>query len=259
MKKYFDKIYCISTPGANERWERTLKEFKKLGVLKSDIKKISELFPTGVVPHTCLNDVWVKIAKDAKANNYKRIIIFEDDFEVLDLTTFDTLKNDLDKYGNDWDLFYLGGIYIQNIKEIRNQRPIALTTNGYLKKYPKHFQRITKNLLELDGGLVSTAHSIAVNHTMFDLIIDFPKYDNRLSAEQYTDFIDKNNTTPTGIGPDLVLIDAVQKKEKHKVLVAHPPLTKSIPNVSLLNNKNVNYKELNSPLYRAISRLNTKH
>ena len=38
MKHYFDRIYCINLPHRTDRWEASLLEFEKLGIVDDVIK-----------------------------------------------------------------------------------------------------------------------------------------------------------------------------------------------------------------------------
>ena len=119
---YFDKIYCINLDRRTDRWKSVEAEFKKMNIdvvrysaidgdnidfsISNDLTE-NQLSDKGLIENrnslACLLS-HLEIIKEAKLNNYKRILIFEDD--VLFSKDF---KNEIKKIEElDWKLLYLG-------------------------------------------------------------------------------------------------------------------------------------------------------
>ena len=119
---YFDKIYCINLDRRTDRWKNVESEFKKMNIdvfrysaidgdnidfsISNDLTE-NQLSDKGLIENrnslACLLS-HLEIIKEAKLNNYKRILIFEDD--VLFSKDF---KNEIKKIEElDWKLLYLG-------------------------------------------------------------------------------------------------------------------------------------------------------
>ena len=124
INSYFDKIYCLNLDRRVDRWEIVYRMFKKNNINVErfsaiDGEKISDLefSDTGLDEDQCSNKGLIEnknslacllshleIIKEAKLNNYKRILIFEDD--ILFSKDF---KNEIKKIEElDWKLLYLG-------------------------------------------------------------------------------------------------------------------------------------------------------
>jgi len=124
INSYFDKIYCLNLDRRVDRWEIVDHMFKKNNINVErfsaiDGEKISDLefSDTGLDEDQCSNKGLIEnknslacllshleIIKEAKLNNYKRILIFEDD--VVFSKSF---KKDISKIESyNWKLLYLG-------------------------------------------------------------------------------------------------------------------------------------------------------
>ena len=89
LNDYFDKIYCINLDRRTDRWEKCKIQFDKHGInverfsaLDGDKLEYSNkrLLPgeIGIIRSN------LELVKKAKENNYKNILIFEDDVEFAD-------------------------------------------------------------------------------------------------------------------------------------------------------------------------------
>jgi len=104
LSDYFDNIYCINLDERVDRWEQSLSELKGL-----DLTQVMR-FPA--VKHVdgavgC-RDSHVSVIKHAKQNNYKKILVLEDDFKVLP-DSRDHISDALSELDTiDWEIFYFG-------------------------------------------------------------------------------------------------------------------------------------------------------
>lgn len=261
INNYFDKIYCINTLGDDVRWNKTLTEFNKVGIDINTIVKISEKFPEDKNPQHCLIDLWMKIIKDAKDNNYEKIIIFEDDVEFINYANFDKTVSDLEKYANDWQVFHLGGLFAKRRKRKKNNKLVNLRSADYLNEHPDHFKRITNNLLEINGGSVQTTHSICIKNTVYDEILNFTNLDRRLTGKHLKKFNASKEEKGIKYQSDVLCIDVLihkqfQSSSDYKTYCAYPVITKSKPNYSNILKRGIDYAEIHQPIYKAIA--NTK-
>ena len=116
LNDYFDKIYCINLDRRTDRWEKCKTQFDKHGInverfsaLDGDKLEYSNkrLLPgeIGIIRSN------LELVKKAKENNYKNILIFEDDVEFAD-----DLNEKFEKYikqvPEDWSFLYLGGNHV---------------------------------------------------------------------------------------------------------------------------------------------------
>lgn len=199
---YFDAIYCMNLDERTDRWEHSLKQFEKLGISDrverfsaikcSDLKTRNELadlhyggyfrpnyrFP---LPGAVGNHLGHReIIKLAKKRGLKNVLVFEDDFNVLDNwnETLNCALGELDNF--DWHLFYLGwGFWFGKKKLIRECGECLL----------KHFSHAKQR------GVTKT-HAIAYNSTIFDYLIDWinPFDKGKCGARGFVDFGYRKNS-----------------------------------------------------------------
>jgi GR25 family glycosyltransferase involved in LPS biosynthesis len=151
----FDKVYCVNLDRRPDRLENFKKEVEKynLGEFerfsaydrdKLDLSKYPPLINPGAVGLILSN---LDIIKDAKNNNYKKILIIEDDCyfstEVLNIDSY------FDLLPNDWDLLYMGGNHNTHMGY-----PPPLIINDKVVKLHNTF----------------TTHFVGINETMFEVI-----------------------------------------------------------------------------------------
>lgn len=106
INNYFDKIYCINLDRRFDRWIKVSNDFKRLGI---NVKRFSAIDGLDInygddnFTIACLLS-HIEVIKDAKKNNFKRVLIFEDDviFEKDFLKKVEVIKN------LNWKLLYLG-------------------------------------------------------------------------------------------------------------------------------------------------------
>ena len=149
MKNYFDKIYCINLKKRPDRWEESLKEFKKLDIADDVIRFDAVDIQPGIIGCTKSH---YEIVKLAKKNKYKNILIFEDDLECVRSDAIQVISkcmDQLNKHDKDYDMLYFGG----NVPDDKSL-----------------FSRVDENLSKV--GFCKTTHAYVLNSTVFDLFLD---------------------------------------------------------------------------------------
>lgn len=160
---YFDKIYCINLDSREDRWESVQKEFDKVGILNK-VKRISAVtkqeVPYDPRPTKGKSDLLgafacslshYKCFQDAKENNYKKYLVFEDDvcFKNYDSEIFSIALNEIPC---NWEAFLLGcnDWNCSRVKSISDNiekrngfgctHAIAINSNLY-EKFEKEFNK----------------------------------------------------------------------------------------------------------------------
>jgi glycosyl transferase family 25 len=153
MNHLFDKIYCINLKKRPDRWEKSLKEFEKLGIVDDVIKFDAIDIQPGIIGCTKSH---YEIVKLAKKDGCKNVLIFEDDLECVMGDVNDIISkcmDQLNKYDKEYDMLYFGG----NITEEKSL-----------------FSRVDDNLSKM--SMCKTTHAYVLNSSMFGLIIN--SFDN---------------------------------------------------------------------------------
>lgn len=104
---FFDKIYCINLKYRTDRYNSSLKTFRKLNI--NNIKYfLANKHPKGG-RYGCF-DSHINVIKDAYNNNYNYILIFEDDIKIGKYYNNNLINKSINfmKNNNNWDIFYLG-------------------------------------------------------------------------------------------------------------------------------------------------------
>lgn len=151
----FDKVYLINLDKRQDRLENFKKEVEKydLGEFERfsaydgdsiDLSTYSQNVNPGVIGLLMSN---LKIIQESKKNNYKKILIIEDDCyftnEVLEIDGYFKVLPE------DWDLLYMGGNHN--------------THGGYEPPL-----EINDKIIKLHHTY--TTHFVGINETMFDII-----------------------------------------------------------------------------------------
>ena len=161
LNNFFDKIICINLARRTDRWKEMQEQFKKhnLDVLRfnavdgNPMKWKSDHFGgkqnsfNGAMG--CIAS-HVNIYSLAKQNNWKNILILEDDCDFIDNLN-EIFEKSIETLPKKWDLLYLGGVHE--------------TRNGQFEpeKFNEYFVRAKR---------IITTSCYAVNCTAYDLILN---------------------------------------------------------------------------------------
>jgi glycosyl transferase family 25 len=157
LNEYFDKIYYINLKRRKDRNEECIEELKKYNIHAERFEAVDgDLLIDNNWKHSmgalgCLNSHLNLIIK-AKENNYKNVLILEDDV-LFNINMEENFKKYYKQLPDNWDILYLSGNHNQH--------------GGYT------LEMISENVGRCH--LTYTTHSFVVRDSMYDTII------NRLS------------------------------------------------------------------------------
>jgi len=173
LKETFDKIYCINLDSRPDKWELCVEEFKKYNILDL-VERVSAVYNKNGY-HGCTMS-HIKCMELAKQNNYKKILILEDDFTFLTRVWKDDefIASDPSLYITralnqlkdvNWDMLYFSYnielhqdfIFYKEISDNLFQSTSQLTTAGYgLSNNVYNFILSCESLLKLKCNNVTT-------------------------------------------------------------------------------------------------------
>lgn len=117
--KFFDKVYCINLSERPDRWNECLKNFQKYEI--DNYERIDAIKVEAKLPPKRKGQIgcalsFSKCFEEIKKNNYKQVLIFEDDFEFKydKNNTFEKLNKALNELPQNWDSLFLGGTVIND-------------------------------------------------------------------------------------------------------------------------------------------------
>lgn len=143
---FFDKIYCINLDDRPDRWDLAQKEFESVGI--KNYVRFSAIKNTERGAFGC-RDSHVAVIRDAKMNDYKRILILEDDFNFINKDQ-DLFKKVLEQIGTiNYDIFYLGATVERNMGR---------------------FRKITENIVNTNFAF--TTHAYSITSRLYDKILN---------------------------------------------------------------------------------------
>jgi len=166
LNTYFDKIICINLDRRKDRWNHSSKQFRKIGLKVERYSAIdgnpmewdhvrNKNNPLGS-KDTVFKGVagcmasHVNIWKMAKENNWKNVLIIEDDCDFI--PELQNIFNErIKQVPSDWDLLYLGGIHE--------------TRGGVYKP-----EKISQHLVKAKRMITTTCY--AIKNTCYDLAIN---------------------------------------------------------------------------------------
>ena len=161
INNYFDKIICINLKRRHDRWSEMEKQFAKhnINVIRFDAidgnpmgwktNEFDGKMNSFEGAMGCIAS-HVNIYKMAKKNNWKKILIIEDDCDFIDNLN-EVFNKSINTLPENWDLLYFGGTH--------------KTLNGKLipEKFNEHFVKAKR---------IITTSCYAVKNTVYDLILD---------------------------------------------------------------------------------------
>ena len=142
----FGAIYCINMDSEQVRWAEITERFRHLG-----IDRLVSRFPAVATPgnhHIGCALSHRAIIQQARQRGLSDVLVFEDDaiFHADIADRIETVLGELEK--TDWDLFYLGG-----------------------HNWGKQYELVPGRTSLECGADLTSAHAIAYNHTIFDLLL----------------------------------------------------------------------------------------
>lgn len=158
-------IYIINLLRRTDRYERVAAQAKQFGfpfvvTCAVDAKEIHNPTRLRDGEHALLLS-YAKVINWAKSRNLDKILIFEDDFELVD--EFNFRLNEFSYVPEDWDLVYLGGNHSHLGAGWKSPEKVNMFVNRLYSTY--------------------CAHSILVRNTMYDYILDgISKFDKPLDV-----------------------------------------------------------------------------
>lgn len=168
----FDKILYINLDHRKDRNEQILNQLYKMDISKDKIYRIQAVHEKYNGHIGCAKS-HIKALNYAKKKNYKRILIFEDDF-VFTLTKKEInerLSKFLKDYDGKWDVVQLTSVY----RSFRN------------KKNPEEIDNV-----DLINN-ASTSSSYMINHHFYDKLLKTLNESVQKMEEEMIEFHKKNN------------------------------------------------------------------
>lgn len=159
LNNFFDNVYCINLDKRRDRWVEAESEFQKHNLRVERVSAIDgSLLDTSSIKMEVLKDAYipgnvgcvlshVKVIKDAKLNNYSRVLILEDDVAFEENFT-ERFTNEIMHLPEDWDMLYLSGNNLNQDK---------------LRKVNQYFYKTE---------FTYTTHCYAINSKLYDIIIE---------------------------------------------------------------------------------------
>tara|TARA_R100000315_G_C5211178_1_gene125462 strand:- start:267 stop:968 length:702 start_codon:yes stop_codon:yes gene_type:complete len=161
LKKTFDKIYCINLDHRVDRWESAKQELSKYNILDLVTRFPGCIGENGETSYVFATKSHIECIKDAKINNYKNILILEDDFKFINekwtgdqfvtSNPEEVINNALEQLQDiEWDMLYF----------------------SYLIKLPRKFaeyKQITKNVFQSVSQAWANAYGVSNN--LYDFIL----------------------------------------------------------------------------------------
>lgn len=150
LNKYFDKIFCINLSSNTHDWQDLQHVFNELNLKVERFEAIdgktlnSSNYPITSSELGCFKS-HLKIIEYAKYNNYKRILIFEDDVEFVNKFN-EKIKTYFAQIPDKWSMLYFGANHIKT--------PTL----------------VSKNILKIQHSY--TTHAYAINSEIFNTILN---------------------------------------------------------------------------------------
>jgi GR25 family glycosyltransferase involved in LPS biosynthesis len=186
LNKLFDKIYIINLESRKDRWDVCEEILDKYNIVADrfeavDGSKLIE-YPTNKRNYIGCALSHLGIIRKCKSENTDTVLIFEDDFELID-DFFDKIEDYYNQLPNDWEWLYFSGSHIEE--------PIKITENVF---------KINKTL---------ALHAYALKQPIYDIIIDVMENSREFSSK------DQNG------GEIDAVLSTIQKNEKCYGFIPH--------------------------------------
>lgn len=156
-----DAIIYINLNDRKDRFQQINQEFEKMGFDKNKIYR----YPGIRLQILGCTLSHLDVIKMAKKNNFKNIMIFEDDYEFLiDKEKFNYLINRLFKEDPDFDVVMLSynQLISESHSEILNKTISSLTASAYIVNY-----KIYDSLIKMYEEAIHYLIRFAINPTQF--------------------------------------------------------------------------------------------
>jgi GR25 family glycosyltransferase involved in LPS biosynthesis len=169
---FFDKIIYINLDHRKDRKEQILNEFNKMDINKNKIHRIDAVHEKYNGHIGCAKS-HIKALNYAKGNNYKNVVIFEDDFIFTknkeDINS--KLNKFLKEHGNNWDVVQLTSHYVtfRDGTKIPNKNDVKNDNNN------DNDNSNNQNYVKNDVSLIkkaTTSSSYMINNNFFDKLIN---------------------------------------------------------------------------------------
>ena len=169
LNQYFSKIYCINLDSRPDKYKECLVEFAKLNVNVERISGIDgkPIFKPGLnlsAGNYGLLLTNIKIIEDAIINNYKNILILEDDVMFID-GFYEIFNEKILSLPDNWDLLYLGG---NNLFEKGSFNLITGDKNFNITK--ENYKTLKHELCKTTW--TQTTHAVAINSKFYEIIMN---------------------------------------------------------------------------------------
>ncbi len=155
--EYFDAIYCINLATRKDRWRKSCKEFRKLGIFDI-VQKFTAIKKENGALGCLLSHR--KIIQEAQEKWYEKILVFEDDIKVIG--SQDEIKDFIQKISSkSWGIAYFGAQFFAI------DVPVLHTKDG--------------NMYNINGG--RGTHAICYHQNVYEEILKM--------TENSWDFLEK--------------------------------------------------------------------
>lgn len=185
---YFDKIIYINLEHRKDRKDQILNEFNKMDINENKIHRINAVHEKYNGHIGCAKS-HIKALNYAKENNYKNVIIFEDDF--IFTKNKKVVNNKINKFikehENNWDVVQLTSHYVtfRDGNKIPNKN---FNNNDNINVNNKVNNNNVSLILK-----ATTSSSYMINNKFFDKLINNLNSSVEKMEEEMVEFNKKNN------------------------------------------------------------------
>jgi GR25 family glycosyltransferase involved in LPS biosynthesis len=168
LNDYFSKIYCINLDKRTDKYAQCLKEFEKININVERISAIdgNSIFRVGLHKNAGAYGLMltnIKLIENALLNNYKNILILEDD--VAFVNNFNEIFNErMKSLPDNWDLLYLGGNNMFNKGNFN-----LITGDKNFKVSKQNYKTLNYELCKTTW--TQTTHALAINLNFYRTVL----------------------------------------------------------------------------------------